>query len=153
MRAPDIKSSCIALAVAAATMSPARAETPLERGTYLMRSIVACGNCHTPKGPQGELPGMELAGNFKIQDDAFTAVVPNITPDPETGIGKWSEEEIAEYLGSGNKPDGDVAGGLMAEVIEGTLAGYKDLTQADRLAIARYLKTVPPVRNKVEIKK
>ena len=41
----------------------------------------------------------------------------------------------------------------MAEVIEGTLAGYKDLTKADRLAIARFLKTVPPVRNKVEIKK
>ena len=42
--------------------------------------------------------------------------MPNITPDKDTGL-KWSEEEIAEYLGSGNKPDGDVAGGLMGEVI------------------------------------
>jgi hypothetical protein len=74
--------------------------------------------------------------------------VPNITPDPTSGLG-WTEEQIAEYLGTGNTPEGDVAGGLMAEVIQGTSAGYKDLTHADRLAIARYLKTIPPVRNKV----
>ena len=58
-------------------------------------------------------------------------------------------EEIADYLGTGNKPDGDVAGGLMAEVIDGTLAGYKDLTEADRVAIAQYLKSIPPIRNKI----
>ena len=75
--------------------------------------------------------------------------MPNITPDRDTGIGKWSVEEIADYLGSGNKPDGDVAGGLMLEVIEGTLAGYKDLTRADLLAIAQYLKSIPAVRNKI----
>ena len=75
--------------------------------------------------------------------------MPNITPDPDTGIGKWSEEEIAEYLATGNKPDGDVAGGLMGEVIHGTAAGYKDMTQADRLAIAQYLKSIPPIRNKI----
>ena len=62
---------------------------------------------------------------------------------------QWSEEEIADYLGTGNKPDGDVAGGLMGEVIEGTLAGYKDLTKANRLAIAKYLKTLPPIKNKI----
>ena len=74
--------------------------------------------------------------------------MPNITPDKATGL-TWSEEEIADFLGSGNKPDGDVAGGLMGEVIQGTSAGYKDLTNADRLAIARYLKSIPPVRNKI----
>jgi hypothetical protein len=58
-------------------------------------------------------------------------------------------EDIADYLASGNKPDGDVVGGLMAELIDGTLSGYKDLTKADRLAIAQYLKTIPPVRNKI----
>ena len=58
-------------------------------------------------------------------------------------------EEIADYLGSGLRPDGDVAGGLMGELIQGTTAGYKDLTPEDRLAIARYLKTVPPVRNRI----
>jgi ethanolamine ammonia-lyase large subunit len=87
-----------------------------------------------------------LAGTPKGPEDQ---AMPNITPDRETGIGKWSVEEIADYLGSGNKPDGDVAGGLMAEVIDGTLAGYKDLSKADLLAIAQYLKTIPPVRNKI----
>jgi hypothetical protein len=77
------------------------------------------------------------------------ATVPNITPDADTGLGKWSVEEIAEYLGSGLRPDGDVAGGLMGEVIQGTAAGYKDMTRDDLLAIARYLKTIPPVRNRV----
>jgi hypothetical protein len=86
-----------------------------------------------------------LGGN---QHGPENSTVPNITPDRETGL-TWSEEEIAEYLGTGNKPDGDVAGGLMAEVIEGTAAGYKDLTSADRLAIARYLKSIPAVRNKI----
>jgi hypothetical protein len=87
-----------------------------------------------------------MAGTAKGPEDQ---AMPNITPDPDTGIGKWSVEEIAEYLGTGNKPDGDVAGGLMGEVIDGTLAGYKDLTQADRLAIAQYLKSIPAVRNKI----
>ena len=74
--------------------------------------------------------------------------MPNITPDQATGIGGWSVEQIAEYLGTGTRPDGDIAGGLMAEVIEGTLAGYKDLTSADRLAIAQYLKTIPAISSK-----
>jgi hypothetical protein len=86
-----------------------------------------------------------LAGNPNGPENSR---VPNITPDKDTGL-TWSEEEIAEYLETGNKPDGDVAGGLMGEVIEGTSAGYKDLTKADRLAIARYLKTIPPIRNKI----
>jgi hypothetical protein len=77
--------------------------------------------------------------------------VPNITPDKGTGL-TWSVEEIADYLGTGIKPDGDVAGGLMSEVIQGTLAGYKDLTQADRLAIAHYLKSIPAVKNRIATK-
>jgi hypothetical protein len=87
-----------------------------------------------------------LAGNPKGPDGD---PVPNITPDKDTGL-TWSEDEIAEYLGTGNKPDGDVAQGLMDEVIQGTSAGYKDLSRADRLAIARYLKSIPPIRHKVK---
>jgi mono/diheme cytochrome c family protein len=48
----------IGLVVVPLKVGPTSAETLLERGTYLMKSIAACGNCHTPKGPQGELPGM-----------------------------------------------------------------------------------------------
>ena len=131
---------------------PAAAPTVgVARGEYLVRAVAHCGECHSPRTmTQATDNSRFLGGNAKGPEGA---AMPNITPDADTGIGKWSEEEIADYLGSGNKPDGDVAGGLMAEVIEGTLAGYKDLTKADRLAIAKYLKTVPLVKNKVEPKK
>ncbi len=111
-----------------------------------MRVVGHCGECHTPRGvTQATDNSRFLAGNPKGPDGD---PVPNITPDKATGL-TWSDEEIAEYLGSGNKPDGDVAGGLMGEVIQGTSTGLKDLTKEDRLAISRYLKSIPPVRNKI----
>ena len=131
---------------------PAGAPTGgVARGEYLVRAVGHCGECHSPRTlTQATDNSRFLGGNPKGPEGA---AMPNITPDPDTGIGKWSEEEIAEYLESGNKPDGDVAGGLMAEVIDGNLAGYKDMTKADRVAIARYLKTIPPVKNRIEQKK
>lgn len=117
------------------------------RGEYLVRAVAHCGECHTPRTMTMATDNSRfLAGNPKGPEDAAVA---NITPDNDTGLGKWSVEEIAEYLGTGSKPDGDVAGGLMGEVIEGTFAGYKDLTKPDRLAIAQFLKTIPAVSNKV----
>jgi len=116
------------------------------RGEYLVRAVAHCGECHTPRTMTMATDNSRfLAGSPKGPEDSE---VPNITPDKTTGL-QWSEEEIADYLGTGNKPDGDVAGGLMGEVIEGTLAGYRDMTKADRLAIARYLKTIPPIKNKI----
>ena len=116
------------------------------RGEYLVRAVGHCGECHTPRTMTMATDNTRfLAGNPKGPEDSE---VPNITPDKTTGLA-WSEEEIADYLATGNKPDGDVAGGLMGEVIEGTLAGYKDLSKADRLAIAQYLKTIPPIKNKI----
>lgn len=132
------------------TPPPTAPTTGAARGEYLVRVVGHCGECHTPRTmTQATDNSRFLSGNPKGPEDS---AMPNITPDRDTGIGKWSEEEIADYLGSGNKPDGDVAGGLMAEVIEGTTAGYKDMTKADLLAIARYLKTVPPIKNRVETK-
>jgi mono/diheme cytochrome c family protein len=116
------------------------------RGEYLVRAVGHCGECHTPRTMTMATDNSRfLAGSPKGPEDSE---IPNITPDKTTGL-TWSEEEIADYLGTGNKPDGDVAGGLMGEVIEGTLGGYKDMTKADRLAIARYLKTIPPIKNKI----
>ena len=116
------------------------------RGEYLVRAVAHCGECHTPRTMTMATDNSRfLAGNPKGPEDSE---VPNITPDKATGL-SWTEEEIADYLATGNKPDGDVAGGLMGEVIDGTLAGYKDLTKADRLAIARYLKTIPAVKSKI----
>src|SRR5712691_11628509 len=94
---------------------PAAAPTSgVARGEYLVRALAHCGECHSPRTlTQATDNSRFLGGNPKGPEGA---AMPNITPDGETGIGKWSEEEIADYLGSGNKPDGDVAGGLMAEV-------------------------------------
>jgi mono/diheme cytochrome c family protein len=129
------------------TPPPKAPTTGLPRGEYLVRAVGHCGECHSPRTMTMATDNSRfLAGNPKGPEDQ---AMPNITPDPDTGIGKWSVDEIADYLGSGNKPDGDVAGGLMAEVIDGTLSGYKDLTKADRVAIAQYLKSIPPIRNKI----
>jgi mono/diheme cytochrome c family protein len=129
------------------TPPPKAPTTGLARGEYLIKAVGHCGECHTPRTVTMASDNSRfLAGTPKGPEDQ---AIPNITPDPDTGIGKWSVDEIADYLGSGNKPDGDVVGGLMAELIDGTLSGYKDLTKADRLAIAQYLKTVPSIRNKI----
>src|SRR3546814_20171040 len=85
----------------------------MEVGTYLMRGIVACGNCHTPQGPDGPLPGMELAGGLKMEDPAFTAYGANLTPDVETGIGGWSDAEIVTAIPEGRPPAGSMIGTLM----------------------------------------
>jgi len=140
------------LATFAAIETPPKsaATSGVARGEYLTRAVSHCGECHTPRTMTMAVDNTRfLAGNPKGKGPEGSAV-PNITPDRETGLGSWSEEQITDYLETGNKPDGDVAGGLMAEVIQGSSAGYKDLTKADRQAIAKYLKSIPPIKNKVE---
>jgi mono/diheme cytochrome c family protein len=130
----------VLITTTAATNS-ASAETLLERGAYLMKSIVACGNCHTPKGPKGDLPGMELAGMAPFfKTPAFVANAPNITPDKETGIGAWTDAQIITAIREGKRPDGSIIGPPMPIVL------YRDLSDTDVNAIVAYLRTVKPVR-------
>lgn len=120
----------------------AAAETPLERGTYLMQSVVACGNCHTPKGPTGEIPGMELAGMSPFEKNpGFDANAPNITPDPETGIGNWTDEQIIASIREGKRPDGSIIGPPMP------IGLYRGMSDNDVKAIVAYLRQVKPVKN------
>ena len=110
------------------------------RGAYLVRAVAHCGECHTPRNLLGGFKtAQELAGNPHGVDDA---VIPNITPDRKTGIGGWSESDIADYLETGMTPDGDFAGDAMAEVIDNSTS---HLTPEDRRAIAVYLKSLPAV--------
>jgi mono/diheme cytochrome c family protein len=113
------------------------------RGAYLVRALVHCGECHTPRNVLGGIDGSRwLAGALDgTQGDA----TPNITPDAETGIGGWSAEEIADYLETGMNPDGDFAGSSMADVVEHSTS---KLTDADRAAIAAYLRSVRPIRHR-----
>src|SRR3546814_6415100 len=78
--------------------------------SYLMDSIVACGNCHTPRGPDGPLPGMALAGGLELSLPGFVAYAPNITPDQETGIGGWTDAETITAIREGKRPDGSIIG-------------------------------------------
>lgn len=133
-----------ALLFAVTTAPQASAETLLERGTYLMQSIVACGNCHTPKGPNGEIPGMELAGMSPFEKTpAFDANAPNITPDKETGIGNWTDEQIITSIREGKRPDGSIIGPPMP------IGLYRGLSDWDVRAIVAYLRSVPPVKNEI----
>jgi mono/diheme cytochrome c family protein len=130
--------------VSCASLTSAGAETLLERGTYLMSSIVACGNCHTPKGPEGEIPGMKLAGMAPFfETPEFTANAPNITPDKETGIGTWSDEQIISAIREGKRPDGSIIGPPMP------IGLYRGLSDRDVGAIVAYLRQVEPVRNAI----
>jgi mono/diheme cytochrome c family protein len=133
------------------TPPPVAPVSGLPRGEYLVRAVGHCGECHTPRSAMTMAVDNArfLAGNSKKTGPEGQAA-PNITPDKATGLGDWTEEQLVTYLGTGNRPDGDVAGGLMGGNIQGTLAGYKDLTRADLQAIAQYLKSIPAVRNKIE---
>lgn len=119
-------------------------EELLARGDYLVNSIVACGNCHTPRGDDHKpIAEMHLAGAFQVERAEFTAYAPNITPDHETGIGAWSDEEIIRAIREGVRPDGTVIGPPMP------IRVYREMSDTDVRAIVAYLRTVAPVRNSV----
>ena len=151
--APFVRSVGIPLflkAFARFASSPIEApQTGIERGRYLVEHVSLCGDCHTPRNVLG-VPNrtMYLAGTA-AKDSALGVEVPNITPDNSTGIGDWKREEIAELIRTGVKPDFDNVQGLMAEVIQGAPHGYKDMKKEDALAIADYLKSITPIKNKI----
>jgi mono/diheme cytochrome c family protein len=119
----------------------------IDRGRYLADHVSLCGDCHTPRNFIGAPKrSLHLAGASK-KNGPLGQEVPNITPDRETGIGDWKREDIVELLISGNKPDMDNVQGLMAEVIE---HGYKNMTKENALAIADYLKSIAPIKNKIK---
>jgi mono/diheme cytochrome c family protein len=125
--------------------APATAPTAgVERGSYIANAIAHCGDCHTPRTATGAPDMSKMLAGAIIEG----AVAPNLTPDEATGIGSWSEEEIATLLQTGVEPSGKKVEGLMALLIEG---GYKDMTDDDALAVAAYLKSVPAVENEVEL--
>ncbi|HEY7221948.1 MAG TPA: cytochrome c [Candidatus Binatia bacterium] len=120
------------------------------RGRYLVDHVSLCGDCHTPRNSIGvPQPSLYLAGaGEKI--GPLGAAVPNITPDKDTGIGEWKQEDIVELLLTGTKPDLDNVQGLMYEVVQGTSGGYKDMKKEDALAIAAYLKSLPAIKNEIK---
>jgi mono/diheme cytochrome c family protein len=120
-------------------------KSQIERGKYLV-ALGGCGDCHTPgyflgkPDSKRELGGSEVG--FEIPGlGVFYG--PNLTPDKETGLGAWSLADIVKALQTGVRPDGR---GLVPVMPWPALA---KLTPADAQAIAAYLKSLPPVKNKV----
>jgi mono/diheme cytochrome c family protein len=136
-----------------AQFSDSAAQAPkggLERGRYLVNHVSICGDCHTPRNSLGVVNRSQYLAGASAKQGPLGEEVPNITPDKETGIGDWKREDIAELLLTGTKPDFDNVQGLMYEVIQGTSHGYKDMRREDALAIAEYLKSIPPIKNKIK---
>ena len=105
------------------------------RGRYLAAALAHCAECHTPRDALGGLDRTRwMAG---APNPSGSGTIPALTPDKLT----WSEAEIAAYLNDGFTPDFDSAGGSMVSVI----ANLAMLPEADRLALAAYLKALPPV--------
>lgn len=109
------------------------------RGAYLSQALAHCGECHSPRGLLGAMDSARpLAGNPHGPDGGS---VPNLTSHP-SGLAEWTANQLTWYLELGETPDGDYAGGAMAEVIDN---GMRHLTPADRDAIAEYILSLPPL--------
>ena len=121
--------------------SQALAETLLERGEYLVRGPMGCGNCHTPLGPDGPVAGQELIGRLVDKNEAFTAIAPNITP--ASRIAEWSDAQLAVAIREGKRPDGSTIGPPMP------FAMYRGLSDNDLKAVVAFLRTLPSAESDV----
>ncbi|MGZ3362610.1 MAG: c-type cytochrome, partial [Xanthobacteraceae bacterium] len=129
----------------AATAGGAHAQTPLERGSYLVNAVMACDGCHTPRTPAGFVMEKRFSGGSQTWDEAaYTVKGSNITPDRETGIGSWSEADLKRLLRDGIRPSGVPVAPQMPFVF------YKILTPGDLDAVVTYIRSVAPVRNEVQ---
>jgi mono/diheme cytochrome c family protein len=139
-----LKLSALCAATIFAVISTASAESSVERGNYLVNAVMGCDGCHTPR-PGGAFDfSKRFSGGSQIWDEkAYTVRGSNITPDPETGIGTWSEGDIKRALTEGVRPSGVPLAPQMP------FAFYKILTLRDLDAVAAYIKSIAPVRNQV----
>ncbi|CAN5249713.1 c-type cytochrome [soil metagenome] len=114
------------------------------RGAYLVNGLGHCAECHSPRNVIGGIVSSQrFAGGPNPEGEGW---VPNIT---QKALKDWTEKEIAWFLKTGELPNGDTAGGSMARVIKNT----SELNDADRAAMAAYLKSLPAVDGPVRPKK
>jgi mono/diheme cytochrome c family protein len=123
-------------------------DTPeaIERGRYLAEAMTGCIACHSPvdESRPGDFAqaGLEYSGRVFRADEGFPGkiVAPNLTPDPETGVGRWTDGEIVRAIREGVSRDGRPLFPLM------NYPGYRDLSDGDVLSIVAYLRTRKPIR-------
>jgi len=128
-----------------AAAAAARAESPVERGKYLV-GIMDCTGCHTTGALAGQPdPTHFLAGSdigFQIPGLGIF-YPPNLTSDRKTGLGEWTEQDIVNALRTGVRPDGRELAPAMP------WRSYSKLTDEDVQAVAAYLKSLPAVDHAV----
>jgi mono/diheme cytochrome c family protein len=113
------------------------------RGAYLSQALAHCAECHTPRTRTGGLDPHRRYAGARLPGGE---VAPNITPDRQTGIGRWRPAHLARYLDFGMDPQGDFAGGSMGDVIR---EGTSHLTDEDRRALVEYLLALEPIAHEV----
>jgi mono/diheme cytochrome c family protein len=115
------------------------------RGKYLT-TVISCTDCHTPGTFLGKPDFSRYLGGSDVGFEVPGLGVfyaPNLTANKDTGLGNWTNEQIATAITTGKRPDGRVLAPPMP------VESFKNLTHSDALAIAAYLKTLPLVNNKV----
>jgi mono/diheme cytochrome c family protein len=124
----------------------------VERGEYLANNVAACIHCHSKRdfskyaGPN--VPGSE-GGGGEVFDNKIADFIPgtiygkNITPDPETGIGTWTDDEILRAITHGINKKGDTLFPIMP------YANFNRMAKEDLLSIIAYIRTLKPIKNKV----
>jgi mono/diheme cytochrome c family protein len=121
-------------------------------GEYLVRAA-SCGDCHTPMDNRGQpLPGMTFAGGFQFRhpEGNYRSVSANITPDADSGIGQWTEEQFVSKFKGFAAPDDRVLSD--AEQRQNTVMPwrmYAGMTREDLSAVYAYLRTLKPVLHRV----
>jgi mono/diheme cytochrome c family protein len=111
------------------------------RGAYLVEGLAHCSSCHSPRG----LMMQEVGGKAFAGGSLGDWYAPNITSHPISGIGGWTDDELATYLKTGRVEGKGQAGGGMAEAVSNSLS---KLRHEDISAIVTYLRTVPAVADK-----
>ena len=128
---------------------PDPVDDKLKHGEYLV-TLMHCNNCHAKPGKDGmpDFMGKPFSGGAEFEI-AFLGegklMAANITSDPETGIGKWTEADIAKALKTMTRPDGTIIQGPM----QFYQAGWSALEDKDLEAIAAFIKSIPADKNKV----
>jgi mono/diheme cytochrome c family protein len=140
-----VASTCIAL-LALFSLDPLKAENgDVAHGKYLV-SIAGCNDCHTPGYFLGKPDEARFLGGSEVGFEIPGAGIfhgPNLTPDKETGLGGWTDAQIMTALTTGKRPDGRELAPVMP------WRAFANFTREDVGAIVAYLRTLPPVRNKV----
>ena len=115
----------------------------VKRGDYLVNGLLTCGNCHTPKGPTGDIMDKAFSGGLSWDEPPFKVTAPNITPDKETGIGNWTDAQHQDAAAQGHAAERHAARHGHADRL------LRDHDRARSRRGVAYLRTLKPIKNKV----